>query len=217
MITDKKTAKGAWPFAFGLSLLIHATVFFLVFCLWIPLESEPQTYYEVELAAGTTIREIQPDDTLIPPPDGSAPQGIPDRGAVFDQSAPAPSNMEESPLSRETTGNLELEKPPLIVSPAEDNEKQARGNAGLSLVPPRVKEKPGRIADGSGLKGVVLLMVEILADGRVGRIVVSRSSGLPSLDAAAATQVSRWRFEPARLPADGKAVRVLTSVWVRYE
>jgi protein TonB len=38
----------------------------------------------------------------------------------------------------------------------------------------------------------------VLADGRVGEVMIERSAGHPDLDRAAADAVRRWRFEPAR-------------------
>lgn len=58
----------------------------------------------------------------------------------------------------------------------------------------------------------VVLLAEILPDGRVGRVSVSRSCGSKFLDELARENVSRWLFEPARQPQGGKAVRALTGV-----
>ncbi len=45
-----------------------------------------------------------------------------------------------------------------------------------------------------GEEGVVLLRLEILPDGRVGKIEVAKSSGFGLLDRAAARSVSTWQF-----------------------
>jgi len=47
-------------------------------------------------------------------------------------------------------------------------------------------------------EGVVLLDVDVGADGRPAQVGVKQSSGFPSLDRAAVTAVRRWTFEPAR-------------------
>jgi protein TonB len=49
-----------------------------------------------------------------------------------------------------------------------------------------------------GYEGMVLLAVEVLADGRAGEIRLKRSSGYAMLDQSALDAVRTWRFEPAR-------------------
>jgi protein TonB len=63
-------------------------------------------------------------------------------------------------------------------------------------------------------QGVVLVNVEVDADGRAGEVSVSRSSGYPQLDEAAVRAVRRWRFEPAR--AGGLPVSSRVEVPVRF-
>jgi protein TonB len=49
-----------------------------------------------------------------------------------------------------------------------------------------------------GFEGSSLLRVEVLANGRVGRITLLRSAGYPILDRSAIKTVKKWLFEPAR-------------------
>jgi protein TonB len=49
-----------------------------------------------------------------------------------------------------------------------------------------------------GAQGQVLLLAEVLAEGRAGRIELEKSSGHALLDAAAMNAVRTWRFSPAR-------------------
>lgn len=49
-----------------------------------------------------------------------------------------------------------------------------------------------------GLQGRVLLMVEIQADGRAGRVSIEKSSGHAILDASAMNTVQLWQFNSAR-------------------
>lgn len=55
-----------------------------------------------------------------------------------------------------------------------------------------------RTARSRGQQGVVLLSVEVLANGRTGQILVKKSSGYNLLDRAALDTVRTWQFEPAR-------------------
>jgi protein TonB len=69
----------------------------------------------------------------------------------------------------------------------------------------------------AGIQGTARLRVQILADGRVGDIVVDASTGHPSLDQAATDAVRRWRFEPARRGAEPVASWVLLPVEFHLE
>ena len=93
-------------------------------------------------------------------------------------------------------------------------------STGYALVPPRLRARPSiqfpTGAAQAGLSGNVLLLVEVLENGRVGKIVVSRSSGSRILDEAAKDNVAQWQFDPAWEPQGKKHVRVMSSVWVRF-
>lgn len=64
----------------------------------------------------------------------------------------------------------------------------------------RENPPPGypEIARQQGYEGVVLISAEILPDGRVGRVIVSKSSGYAILDQTAVQAVTAWKFEPAK-------------------
>jgi protein TonB len=63
-----------------------------------------------------------------------------------------------------------------------------------------------------GVQGTARLKVQVLADGRVGEILVETSAGHPDLDRAAADAVRQWRFEPARRGTEAVATWVLLPV-----
>jgi len=63
-------------------------------------------------------------------------------------------------------------------------------------------------------QGVVMVSVEVGADGHPTDVSVSRSSGFPQLDEAAVRGVRRWIFEPAR--AAGLPVSSHVEVPVRF-
>jgi protein TonB len=60
----------------------------------------------------------------------------------------------------------------------------------------------------------VLLAAEILSDGRVGQLVVKKSSGYLTLDQSALDAVKRWKFIPAMWM--GKAVSAWVDVPVKF-
>jgi TonB family protein len=65
-----------------------------------------------------------------------------------------------------------------------------------------------------GYQGVVVLLVEVLVDGRVGQVGIRRSTGHEILDRAALEAVKTWRFEPGR--REGRAVTMSVEVPVRF-
>jgi len=75
------------------------------------------------------------------------------------------------------------------------------------LYPPSARER--------GFEGVTLLRVEVLADGRVGRIAVERSSGYSILDESALSTVKDWIFEPAR--EGDRPVTMWVQVPIRFQ
>jgi protein TonB len=66
-----------------------------------------------------------------------------------------------------------------------------------------------------GAQGTSLLRVHVLADGRIGEVLVQESAGHPDLDQAAVDAVKRWRFEPARRGQEPVATWVLLPVQFR--
>ena len=63
-------------------------------------------------------------------------------------------------------------------------------------------------------EGIVLLNVQVQADGTPAAISLNRSCGHPLLDRAALDAVRRWTFEPAR--AAGVPVASLVVIPVRF-
>lgn len=76
------------------------------------------------------------------------------------------------------------------------------GTPAFSNAYPLYRENPSpgypEMARQQGYEGVVLVQAEILADGRVGRAVISKSSGYAILDQTAIKAVMAWKFEPAK-------------------
>lgn len=64
-------------------------------------------------------------------------------------------------------------------------------------------------------EGVVLLTIEVSADGRASRVRVEKSSGFELLDEAALKAVRRWRFKPARIGGVPVAARGRVPLWFR--
>jgi protein TonB len=57
-----------------------------------------------------------------------------------------------------------------------------------------------------------LLKLQVLANGKVGEVLIEKSAGHRDLDIAAAEAVKKWLFEPARSGKEAVAVWVLLPV-----
>jgi protein TonB len=68
-----------------------------------------------------------------------------------------------------------------------------------------------------GIQGTTLLRVHVLADGRIGEVLVEKSGGHPDLDQAATDAVRAWRFDPARRGTEPVAMWVLLPVEFRLK
>jgi protein TonB len=75
-------------------------------------------------------------------------------------------------------------------------------------------EYPARAVERE-MEGRVVLLVEVLPNGEVGRIEVKVSSGHAILDRAAIRAVSEWQFQPAC--AQGQPVRSVVEVPISFK
>ena len=66
-----------------------------------------------------------------------------------------------------------------------------------------------------GIEGIVILKVEVLLDGTVGRVSLKRSSGFTPLDRSAMRAVKKWIFLPAT--CNGVSLKAWVNVPVRFE
>jgi protein TonB len=80
-------------------------------------------------------------------------------------------------------------------------------------VKPRYPESARR----AGIEGTTLLKLQVLANGKVGEVLVETSAGHSDLDRAAAEAVRKWLFEPARVGKTPVAVWVLLPVKFELE
>ncbi len=127
---------------------------------------------------------------------------------------PAPAPGPSAPAASDATVALLASAPILASKPpsaAPDGvTRTARPQGGYQVRPP-YPSAPRRL----GIQGTTMLRVHVLADGRIGDVLVEHSAGHPDLDQAAMEAVRRWRFEPARRGADAVAMWVLLPVEFR--
>jgi TonB family protein len=114
----------------------------------------------------------------------------------------AVSAVQLTPLSGETTAMVETipGKPSPEIFSVSDH-FPATGED-RSVVKPRYNLTPSpaypTTARNKGQEGLVLLSVEVLANGRTAQVLVKKSSGYTLLDRSALEAVRSWRFEPAK-------------------
>jgi protein TonB len=84
---------------------------------------------------------------------------------------------------------------------------------------PRYRSNPEPIYPASARlrrqEGLVLLRVDVTADGRASRVALEKSAGVSALDEAALEAVRGWEFEPARVGSEAVASRI--EVPVRFK
>jgi len=165
--------------------------------------------------------EAEPIETLEPTP------------LVEPESLPAPESFEYAEPPRRVVP-MRSEEVPLTSVTSEDDRAGAQsidsaadalesGGRSDSLVPAfdsppgymyNPKPRYPRDARRRGEEGKVMLLVDVLPNGRVGEISVESSSGHRLLDAAAVKAVRRWRFAPAK--KTGRPVRAQVRIPVEF-
>jgi len=150
-----------------------------------------------------------------PAPGKEAPVKPGERVAVPETSAATGRGM-AVPASLAVAGS----RGPGGTAPASASGPSGHGAAGTALTAalPRYRDnaRPAypMAARLRGYEGVVLLSVDVSADGRVGDLTVKRSSGYEILDRSALEAVRTWTFEPGRRM--GRPVQMRVDVPVKF-
>lgn len=104
--------------------------------------------------------------------------------------------------SENQTKGVDLTSDVLFPSASGNTSNDSTNKVEPSIDKPRYTWTPSptypRTARSRGQEGVVLLSVEVLNNGRTGRILVKKSSGYALLDRAALDAVRFWQFDPAK-------------------
>ncbi len=129
---------------------------------------------------------------------------------------PAPGPASSASAASSTTVALPASAPVVAARPPgtspEGITRTARPQGGYQ-VRPTYPAAPRRL----GIQGTTLLRVHVLADGRIGDVLVESSAGHPDLDQAAIGAIRGWRFEPARRGNEPVAMWVLLPVEFRLK
>jgi periplasmic protein TonB len=160
-------------------------------------------------AAAARIEEPAPQPVtpgpVSPPAEvAPAPASVTATLPAISEPAPAP-----GPPAPAASGPALVASKPSATTP-DGVTRTARPQGGYQ-VRPTYPAAPRRL----GIQGTTMLRVHVLADGRIGDVLVERSAGHPDLDQAATEAVRRWRFEPARRGDDAVAMWVLLPVEFR--
>jgi periplasmic protein TonB len=146
---------------------------------------------------------------LVPrPPQTSLARELPERGrsaAIFEDTVvarvpPAGQGRRYAPTAVAPETQVRVESTPQARLP-----RSTGARYGQNPTPSYPSEARRR-----GWEGTVLLLVEILENGRPERITIRQSSGHPILDEAAQGAVGRWMFIPAQ--REGKPVKSAAEV-----
>lgn len=221
--------KRVWMVCAGLAIGTHAL---LLYAMQPGTLARPQPLGDEPSSVELSIVESAPQ-TSAPAEPLSEPEPVVSPAAP----EPGPTPPEPPPeVTREPLpGPPTVTKPPRPRSPPETRKARspaASRDAVVSDAPapaisrgpttraqPRYRSNPKPNyppeARRTGKQGVVLIAVEVTADGRAGSVRLSRSSGSQLLDAAALEAVRRWTFEPARTAGIPTASRV--EVPVRFD
>jgi protein TonB len=223
--------------------VIHAVILFGFHlgsqAVALPFGETPEAI-EVSLVAGPTDEPAAATATAPaeepPPPDPTPPDSTPPPEPAPTQPDPVP-----APAASEPSPTAQPPHPP-IREPAPKSHPHASVSARAHTEAPAGNPNPTSLATGlpGGAKGgksharyrtnpnpeyptaartqhqegVVLLSVEVSAEGRPTSISLARSSGFPLLDQAAIAGVRRWTFDPAR--AAGFPIASTEQVPVRF-
>ena len=164
--------------------------------------------------AAARVEEPTPQPVTPAPPAEVAPAPGAVTATLPAISEPAPAPGPPAPAPSGPTVALPAQAPIVASKPSATTPdgviRTARPQGGYQ-VRPAYPSAPRRL----GIQGTTMLRVHVLADGRIGDVLVERSAGHPDLDQAATEAVRRWRFEPARHGDDAVAVWVLLPVEFR--
>jgi protein TonB len=173
-----------------------------------PPEPEPAAASPTPAEPAPTPEPLPTPDMSTPPPEATPEPEMTPEPETIPESTPAPPRPKPV-IRREEQTHSKPKTPHSAAGSAATLAGAATGQVSsrpgyLSNPRPDYPEEAQR----QHQEGVVLLNVEVGADGRASEVTVRQSSGFPLLDEAALEAVRRWRFEPARsggLPVSSEA------------
>ena len=164
-----------------------------------------------------------PREALLMPSLAVGAQGVPlPLPFVPPDAPPADPDAPAGPASASRASDPPVAQPArarVVEAGGGDLQRQALLVRGDNVVPPRPdarhRNKPPAYpaeAARQNAQGTVWLLVHVLPTGKPGYVRITRSSGNPSLDRAAAEAVRGWQFTPAERDGARVAFDYLTSI-----
>jgi protein TonB len=218
-----------WPKAMAISVFLHiiilVTAGYLTAGLTTELSPPQEVLLEMDLAS-------DPADRL-----GTSPELVQDIPSV-----PSPVIPTETPVTETqaepviTTSELtmtEADVPAFSSTVSQSSSSNASAPASAGSAAPAAGggsrsgvAKPGILskvdpvypeaARKAGLEGTALLRIQISASGRPSDIEIARSTGHATLDQAAVTAVTKWRFVPAKDRNSGRTIACTTTLPISF-
>lgn len=217
-----------WRKAVAVSIFLHifllAAAGYLMAGLTVSVPADDTVVLEMDLINEPGINADLPQSPVQQQPHPAAPEpraARPDTPAA--ERAPSVTADALSVIEADTPA------PPAPAGPRTDNRRAAAGVSPAAapasqtisgVAPPgiltRVEPVYPAIARQAGQQGTVLLKIEILVNGRPGRITITRSTSYPALDEAAVAAVRQWQFIPAKDLSSGRAIVCTTTLPVSF-
>jgi len=196
-------------------LALHGVALWIGFSGLKPTEVVKRPDISIEFFApppvqGVAAQEEQPE----PPPSQKPPSPRPRQQPTVQP------NLQPMPLAQAQPAAPDAPQTPAILSPAPSSNSAQDTQAPAPVAQPTTQTvmQTATTADADykaaylnnpkppypaaavrrGAEGRVVLLAEVLADGRAGRVQLEQSSGHAVLDASAMNTVRTWRFTPAR-------------------
>ena len=220
--------------SFGISILFHVVLFGALRIFGFSA-SKPALQQEDSLVTLTLV--VAPEEPATPAPVVKivAPPIVPPLPKEKPVEKMAPIEPIKQPTTPEIKPTVPVPQPVQAVVVAKSfSQTDFHGDASSSKpgmdaitaqAQPSVEAKPNylknpepvypKLARRRHQEGLVLLTVNVTAQGRVARIEVKKSSGFSLLDSAAVEAVRDWEFEPARIGS--LALESEIQVPVRFE
>jgi protein TonB len=204
----------AWRWALGAAVAFHAALFFLM-----PRGIADRLHEalipppDVSIVAGAPGTELEVVALAAPAPPAETPPPEPE--PVEEAQVPVPAEVPEEVTVAETVA-APSQTEGVEEGVAEGEGRSEPSGGGGSLLPPRpvhlvVPQIPRGVDRKRAHGETVHLLVQVLADGSVGEVVVEKGSRIALLNEAALAAARRTRYVPA--VRDGAGV----TQWARQE
>lgn len=174
----------------------------------------PKPLRPAELHPSTSSASSTSSAPSLPPPRPQPAPSVPDAPVIMQLTTPvapvaASASESPSPAAASPAPQASASPQPAVLPTAQTVDADYKA-AYLNNPKPRYPAAAVR----RGAQGRVLLLAEVLPDGRAGRVQLEQSSGHAVLDAEAMNTVRVWRFTPAR--KDGVIVTQTVRIPIEF-